>query len=216
MSKRLDWGTKFWDVNRDLRELVVYVRRVNDRLLIIKLVVNGFTFNMISAYRFQAGWSEEVKRHFRKDLDEVVHGILQFEKIFIGGDFNGHVRETARGYDEVKGGFSFRHRLLVMDLEVKGARKKRVVYGQPKIKWGSLTKGKAQELGENLLAMRAWRSSRDASSMWTTTANCIREAAREVLEVSKGYSGGYNGDWWWNGEVRGKVKAKKVAYLKLV
>ncbi|XP_070057365.1 uncharacterized protein [Nicotiana tomentosiformis] len=23
-------------------------------------------------------------------------------------------------------------------------------------------------------------------------------------------------DWWWNGEVQGKVEAKKVAYLKLV
>ncbi|XP_019251130.1 PREDICTED: uncharacterized protein LOC109230050 [Nicotiana attenuata] len=34
--------------------------------------------------------------------------------------------------------------------------------------------------------------------------------------VSKGYSGGHKGDWWWNGEVQGKVKAKKAAYLKLV
>ncbi|XP_019263293.1 PREDICTED: uncharacterized protein LOC109241039 [Nicotiana attenuata] len=40
-----------------------------------------------------------------------------------------------------------------MDLEVKGARKKRVVCGQPKIKWGDLTKGKVQELREKLLAM---------------------------------------------------------------
>ncbi|XP_070034878.1 uncharacterized protein [Nicotiana tomentosiformis] len=45
---------------------------------------------------------------------------------------------------------------------------------------------------------------------------CIREAAREVLRVSKGYSGGHKGDWWWNGEVQGKVKIKKVTYLKLV
>nr|XP_016464925.1 PREDICTED: uncharacterized protein LOC107787834 [Nicotiana tabacum] len=50
-----------------------------------------------------------------------------------------------------------------MDLEVKRARKKRAVYGQPKIKRGALTNGKAQELGEKLLAMGAWRSSGDAS-----------------------------------------------------
>nr|XP_016454439.1 PREDICTED: uncharacterized protein LOC107778663 [Nicotiana tabacum] len=49
-----------------------------------------------------------------------------------------------------------------MDLEVKGVQKKRAVYGQPKIKWGALTKGKAQELGEKQLAMRAWRSSGNA------------------------------------------------------
>ncbi|XP_070048837.1 uncharacterized protein [Nicotiana tomentosiformis] len=52
--------------------------------------------------------------------------------------------------------------------------------------------------------------------MWTTTINCIREAARDVLGVSKCYSGGLKGDWWWNEEVQGKVKAKKAAYLKLV
>ncbi|XP_070049138.1 uncharacterized protein [Nicotiana tomentosiformis] len=28
--------------------------------------------------------------------------------------------------------------------------------------------------------------------------------------------GGHKGDWWWNGEVQGKVEAKKVAYIKLV
>ncbi|XP_070015932.1 uncharacterized protein [Nicotiana sylvestris] len=56
----------------------------------------------------------------------------------------------------------------------------------------------------------------DASNMWTTTANCITEAAREVLAVSKGYSGGHKGDWWWNEEIQGKVKAKKATYLKLM
>ncbi|XP_070016044.1 uncharacterized protein [Nicotiana sylvestris] len=48
------------------------------------------------------------------------------------------------------------------------------------------------------------------------TTNYIREAAREVLGVSKSYSGGHRGDWWWNDVVQGKVEAKKVAYIKLV
>ncbi|XP_070015986.1 uncharacterized protein [Nicotiana sylvestris] len=52
--------------------------------------------------------------------------------------------------------------------------------------------------------------------MWTTTAQCIREAVREVLGVSKSYSSGHKGDWWWNGEVQEKVETKKAAYLKLV
>ncbi|XP_070039975.1 uncharacterized protein [Nicotiana tomentosiformis] len=52
--------------------------------------------------------------------------------------------------------------------------------------------------------------------MWTTTVICIREAAREVLGVSKGFSGRHKGDWWWNEVIQGKVEAKKVAYLKLV
>ncbi|XP_070050244.1 uncharacterized protein [Nicotiana tomentosiformis] len=64
--------------------------------------------------------------------------------------------------------------------------------------------------------MGDWRSSGDASTMWTTTAQCIREATREVLGVSKGYSGGHKEDWWWNGEVQEKVETKKATYLKLV
>ncbi|XP_070014926.1 uncharacterized protein [Nicotiana sylvestris] len=47
--------------------------------------------------------------------------------------------------------------------------------------------------------MGAWKSGGDASSMWTATVDCIRYAAREVLGVSKG-----------------KVEAKKAAYIKLV
>ncbi|XP_070043104.1 uncharacterized protein [Nicotiana tomentosiformis] len=46
--------------------------------------------------------------------------------------------------------------------------------------------------------------------------NYIREAMREVLGVSKGYSGEHQGDWWWNDVVQGKVKAKKIVYIKLV
>ncbi|XP_075112577.1 uncharacterized protein LOC142182280 [Nicotiana tabacum] len=40
--------------------------------------------------------------------------------------------------------------------------------------------------------------------------------SERVLGVSKGYSGGHRGDWWWNDIVQGKVEAKKAAYLKLV
>ncbi|XP_070049805.1 uncharacterized protein [Nicotiana tomentosiformis] len=51
--------------------------------------------------------------------------------------------------------------------------------------------------------------------MWSTTVNYVREAAREVLGISKGYSGRHQGDWWWNDVVQGKVEANKVAYMKL-
>ncbi|XP_075103635.1 uncharacterized protein LOC142178209 [Nicotiana tabacum] len=51
--------------------------------------------------------------------------------------------------------------------------------------------------------------------MWSTTANYVMEASREVLGVSKGFSGRHQGDWWWNDTVQGKVEVKKVAYVKL-
>ncbi|XP_019239648.1 PREDICTED: uncharacterized protein LOC109219627 [Nicotiana attenuata] len=221
-------------VDKDLRELVVEVRRVNDRPMTIKLVVGGFTFNIISAYAPQIGLDEEVKRRFWEDLDEMVRGIPHTEKLFIGGDFNGHIGATPGGmilcmvalvleietkeerlcwtllenliWKSDRGlckvlpseNLSTLHRLLVMDLEItrkRRKRRKRAMYSQQSIKWGALTEAKAQELGVKL---------------------CIREAVREVLGVSKGYSSGQKGDWWWNGEVQGKVDTKKATYLKLV
>nr|XP_016452600.1 PREDICTED: uncharacterized protein LOC107777128 [Nicotiana tabacum] len=88
-------------------------------------------------------------------------------------------------------------------------RRKRVVFGLPRIKWGALTKTRAHDLGDKLLALGAWRSSGDASSMWTATANCIREATRENLGVSRDSSGGRKGYWWWNTKVQ--VTAAKTA-----
>ncbi|XP_016466340.1 uncharacterized protein LOC107789089 [Nicotiana tabacum] len=37
----------------------------------------------------------------------MVRGILHTKKLFIGGDFNGHIGATSEGYDDVHGGFSF-------------------------------------------------------------------------------------------------------------
>nr|XP_009592173.1 uncharacterized protein LOC104089065 [Nicotiana tomentosiformis] len=57
-----------------------------------------------------------------------------------------------------------------MDLGIKRNRKKRAVCSQPRAKWGNLTKDKAQESGERLIAMGAWRSSGDTTAVWAMTA----------------------------------------------
>lgn len=51
-------------VNRELRELVVEVRRMNDKLMAIKVVIGGLTLNVISAYTPQVGLDKEIKRCF--------------------------------------------------------------------------------------------------------------------------------------------------------
>ncbi|XP_070011445.1 uncharacterized protein [Nicotiana sylvestris] len=94
-------------VDRDLKELVVDVKRENNRLIFIKLVVGGLTLSVISAYAQQAGLDEKVKRNFWENLDEVVRGIPHTEKLFIGGNFNGHSGESAGGYGDVHGEFDF-------------------------------------------------------------------------------------------------------------
>lgn len=44
------------------------VRRVNDRMMVIKLPIGGVTLNIVSAYAPQMGLDEEVKNWFWKDL----------------------------------------------------------------------------------------------------------------------------------------------------
>ncbi|XP_070017570.1 uncharacterized protein [Nicotiana sylvestris] len=148
-------------VNQDLRELVVEVKRVNDWLMSIKIVVEGYTLKVVSAYAPHMGLDEEVKRRFWEDLDGLVRGIPSTEKLIIRGNFNGHIGRSLGGYDGVHSGFSF------------GDRN------------GGCT-------------------------------SLMEEAAREVLGVSKAFSGGHKGDWWWNEEVQREVEAKKTTYLNLV
>ncbi|XP_009604285.1 uncharacterized protein [Nicotiana tomentosiformis] len=73
----------------------------------IKLVISGLTWNNTNACAPQVSLDEEVKKHFWKDLDEVVQCIPQTEKIVLGGNFNGHIGSTSRGYDDVHNGFDF-------------------------------------------------------------------------------------------------------------
>nr|XP_009757656.1 PREDICTED: craniofacial development protein 2-like [Nicotiana sylvestris] len=75
-------------VDRDLRESMVEVRRVNDRIMFIKLVIGECTLNVVSAFAPQAGLDEEVKRLFWDRLDEIVRSIL-----------------PTKSYGEVHGGF---------------------------------------------------------------------------------------------------------------
>ncbi|XP_059277684.1 uncharacterized protein LOC132031799 [Lycium ferocissimum] len=199
----------------------------------IKLVMGGFTLSIISAYAPQAGLDKEEKRRFWEDLDEAVGSIPPNEKLFVGGDFNGHNGSVSRGYDDVHGGFGFRdrngggvslldfakafglvvanssfpkkkehlvtfrnsaaatqiyflllrkddkglckdcnvipsenlttqHKLLVIDLEIKRKKKKRVVDDRSRIRWGSLTLFSALEMGEKS-ALGAWDSRGDAT-----------------------------------------------------
>ncbi|KAL5136130.1 Exportin-4 [Glycine soja] len=93
---------------KDLQEWkkdVVDVRRVGDRIIALKLVVGQDTFNVISGYAPQVGLAEHFKVKFWEDLEGVLQDIPQGEKVFLGGDLNGHVGSVARGFERVHGGF---------------------------------------------------------------------------------------------------------------
>ena len=44
---------------------------------------------------------------------------------------------------------------------------------------------------------------------------CIQRSAKEILGVSTGESRGLQGAWWWNKEVKEKLKVKYEAHNDL-
>ena len=59
-------------INKQLLEDVVEVRRKGDMILLVKIILGGEIFNVISAYAPQVGLDESSKLQFLEDLDEIV------------------------------------------------------------------------------------------------------------------------------------------------
>jgi hypothetical protein len=66
-----------------------------------------FVLNIINAYAPQVGLSDDVKRRFWEDLDDMVKGVPSSEKLLIGGDLKGHVGTVRGGFERVHGGFGY-------------------------------------------------------------------------------------------------------------
>ncbi|VFQ94710.1 unnamed protein product [Cuscuta campestris] len=106
------------------------------------------------------------------------------------------------------------HKLMVMDVMIRWVKHRRALSGSTQIRWRRLSGENISELIRRVQEKGAWELFGEATDMWTQTANCIRETAREVLGVSSGSGSRRQGDWWWSDSVRSKVEAKKVAYLR--
>ena len=75
---------------------VIHVNRVNDRIMLLKILIGKEVLSVISAYAPQQGLSNEVKERFYADLVLLTSKIDEKEIIILGGDLNGHVGETIR------------------------------------------------------------------------------------------------------------------------
>jgi hypothetical protein len=73
----------------------------------VKLLIGDLIFNIISAYASQIGLNESVKMQFWEELDALVSSVPISEKLFIGGDLNGHVGSTRVVFDGVHKGFEY-------------------------------------------------------------------------------------------------------------
>ncbi|PKU84030.1 ataxia telangiectasia mutated family protein [Dendrobium catenatum] len=78
-------------IDKSLKDNVIKINRIGDRIIALKIVVDDKIVNIISAYAPQVGLDMSSKLNFWNDLEELIQNIPLRERVFIGGDLNGHV-----------------------------------------------------------------------------------------------------------------------------
>ncbi|KAK3568222.1 hypothetical protein QTP86_000213 [Hemibagrus guttatus] len=189
---------------------VLEVKKVSDRVMSLKLEIEGVMLNVVSGYAPQVGCELEEKERFWSELAEVMESIPTGERVVIGADFNGHVGEGNTGDEEVMGKFGVKERNLEGQMVVDFAKRMdmavvntyfqkreehRVTYKSGEVE---------QALGGQVVL----------SDDWETTAEVIRETGRKVLGVSSGRRKEDKETWWWNEEVQDSIQRKKLSKRK--
>ena len=90
------WVDKVFDVNR-----------VNNRIITIKLMLDGSIFTIVSVYAPQCGLDAAKKDSCYDGLTDITRGFGEKEFVVVAGDFNGHVGRSVVGYDSIHGGYGY-------------------------------------------------------------------------------------------------------------
>ena len=91
-------------------EKVFEVRRLSDRILLVRLVVGKVVFALVCVYASQVGLSEDVKSQFYEQLQSLIATVPSSEVLFVCSDWNGHIGSQRDGYMEVHGGHAIGQR----------------------------------------------------------------------------------------------------------
>lgn len=86
---------------------VLTISKSSDRLMSLKLVIQGEVWNIVSAYAPQDGCEQREKDAFWLDFHNLIKNIPKEELLFVGGDLNGHVGKSNEDYDDCHGGLGY-------------------------------------------------------------------------------------------------------------
>ncbi|KAK3571059.1 hypothetical protein QTP86_001309 [Hemibagrus guttatus] len=217
---------------------VLEVKRVSDRVMSLKLEIEGVMLNVVSGYAPQVGCELEEKERFWSELDEVMESISTGERMVIGANFNGHVGEGNRGDEQVMGKFGVKERNLEGQMVVDFAKRMdmgvvntyfqkreehRVTYksGEEDVKDRDKEENQVVESKKEECCEEFRQKLRQAlggqvvlPDDWETTAEVIRVTGRKVLGVSSGRRKEDQETWWWNEEVQDNIQRKRLAKKK--
>jgi hypothetical protein len=91
---------------------VVQVRRISERLMVVRVNVGNSIVSLISVYAPQMGRTMEEKMDFYAALGKIMTEVGSSERVIICGDLNGHVGELIEGFEGVHGGNGYGARNL--------------------------------------------------------------------------------------------------------
>ena len=86
---------------------VIDVKRVSERLLVLRLAVGKVVLNIVCVYAPQAGRAAVEKEEFLAVLGDCLRMVNRDEELIVCGDMNCHVGSKADGFESVHGGKGF-------------------------------------------------------------------------------------------------------------
>ncbi|XP_057543373.1 uncharacterized protein LOC130821601 [Amaranthus tricolor] len=157
--------------------------------------------------------------------------IPEDEKVFLGGAFDGHIGRDAGNYNSVHGGFGLGARNesggnLLEDAhptqafstgfqdEEENRREEGRVLGKDHV--GETQRGYGHNPVKQDKFIGLPSQSEDANEMWVNMAKTIRIMAKETLGVLLGKPKVLKESWWWNDEVKKKIKDKNKRFKDLI
>ena len=90
-----------------------------------------------------------------------------------------------------------------------------VIIGDPRVKWWNLTEENARKLSERIAKEGIWKQADDVHTTWEVMAECIQMSAKEALCISRRGGSKIKEVWWWNEEVKERVKDIKKRRMLL-
>jgi hypothetical protein len=91
-------------VAEDLADKILSVKRIDHRLMSLRVLADDKIIHLLSAYAPQCGRSQEEKDKFYDSLMDNITAVPEAEFLIVGGDLNGHVGSKVNGFRGIHGG----------------------------------------------------------------------------------------------------------------